>query len=79
MFRRFGSRVTVVELMEQIVPREDEDVAEALQQALEAEGIRFHLSATASRVNQTATGLEMTIWRFCSSGGQFTTGRPGLC
>ena len=26
MFRRFGSRVTVVELMDQIVPREDEDV-----------------------------------------------------
>jgi pyruvate/2-oxoglutarate dehydrogenase complex dihydrolipoamide dehydrogenase (E3) component len=61
MFRRFGSRVTVVELMEQIVPREDEDVAEALQQALEAEGIRFHLGATASRVNPTAAGLEMTI------------------
>lgn len=61
MFRRFGSRVTVVELMEQLVPREDEDVAEALQQALEAEGIRFHLGATASRVNRTATGLEMTI------------------
>lgn len=61
MFRRFGSQVTVVELMEQIVPREDEDVAEALQQALEAEGIRFHLGATASRVNQTAAGLEMII------------------
>lgn len=61
MFRRFGSQVTVVELMEQIVPREDEDVAEALQRALEAEGIRFHLGATASRVIQTATGLEMTI------------------
>jgi pyruvate/2-oxoglutarate dehydrogenase complex dihydrolipoamide dehydrogenase (E3) component len=61
MFRRFGSQVTVVELMEQLVPREDVDVAEALQQALEAEGIRFHLGATASRVTKTATGLELTI------------------
>ncbi len=61
MFRRFGSQVTVVELMEQIIPREDEDVAQSLQQALEAEGIRFHLGATASQVKQTATGLEMTI------------------
>jgi pyruvate/2-oxoglutarate dehydrogenase complex dihydrolipoamide dehydrogenase (E3) component len=61
MFRRFGSQVTVVELMDQLVPREDKDVAEALQQALEAEGMRFHLGATASRVTKTAAGLEMAI------------------
>ncbi|MCQ3973751.1 MAG: FAD-containing oxidoreductase [Anaerolineae bacterium] len=61
MFRRFGSQVTVVELMDQLVPREDEDVAEALQQALEVEGMRFHLGATASRVTKTARGLELTI------------------
>jgi len=61
MFRRFGSQVTVVELMDQIIPREDEDVAEALQQALEVEGIRFHLGATASRVTKMAAGLELTI------------------
>jgi pyruvate/2-oxoglutarate dehydrogenase complex dihydrolipoamide dehydrogenase (E3) component len=34
MFRRFGSQVTIIELMDQITPREDEDVASALQEAL---------------------------------------------
>ncbi|HEX9924741.1 MAG TPA: FAD-dependent oxidoreductase [Anaerolineae bacterium] len=61
MFRRFGSQVTVVELMDQLVPREDKDVAESLQQALKAEAMRFHLGATASRVTKTAAGLEIAI------------------
>ena len=61
MYRRFGSQVTIIELMDQIVPGEDEDIATSLQEALEAEGIKFHLGATASRVAQTADGLEVII------------------
>jgi pyruvate/2-oxoglutarate dehydrogenase complex dihydrolipoamide dehydrogenase (E3) component len=52
MFRRFGSRVTVVHSAEQILPREDADVARELQQALEAEGIRFVLQARTTRVER---------------------------
>jgi pyruvate/2-oxoglutarate dehydrogenase complex dihydrolipoamide dehydrogenase (E3) component len=54
MFRRFGSRVTVVHSAEQILPREDADVASELQQALEAEGIRFVLKARTNRVERTS-------------------------
>jgi pyruvate/2-oxoglutarate dehydrogenase complex dihydrolipoamide dehydrogenase (E3) component len=61
MFRRFGSRVTVIEYGEQIVPREDEDVARALQDALEAEGMTFHLGAGASSARRTASGLALTV------------------
>jgi pyruvate/2-oxoglutarate dehydrogenase complex dihydrolipoamide dehydrogenase (E3) component len=61
MFRRFGSRVTVVEFNDQIVPREDEDVAVALQEALAAEGIEFLLGAQATRLAQTAAGPELTV------------------
>lgn len=56
MFRRFGSQVSVVETMGQITPREDEDVAQALQAALEKEGIAFHLSFRATEVAQAAHG-----------------------
>ncbi len=64
MFRRFGSEVTVVELMDQIIPREDEDVAESLQAALEDEGMKFHLESQASKVARTADGqIELTITR----------------
>jgi pyruvate/2-oxoglutarate dehydrogenase complex dihydrolipoamide dehydrogenase (E3) component len=61
MFRRFGSEVTVVEINGQITPREDEDVAKTLQQALEEEGIRFHFGTSASRVTKTAQGIEVTL------------------
>jgi pyruvate/2-oxoglutarate dehydrogenase complex dihydrolipoamide dehydrogenase (E3) component len=61
MFTRFGSRVTVVEINDQITPREDEDVATTLQQALEDEGMRFHLGASASKVAKRASGIEVTV------------------
>ena len=39
MYRRFGSQVTVVEMAPRLVAREDDEVSEAIQQILEAEGI----------------------------------------
>jgi pyruvate/2-oxoglutarate dehydrogenase complex dihydrolipoamide dehydrogenase (E3) component len=53
MFRRFGSRVTIVHKDGQILNREDADVAEGLRTALETEGIRFALHARATRVAKT--------------------------
>jgi pyruvate/2-oxoglutarate dehydrogenase complex dihydrolipoamide dehydrogenase (E3) component len=50
MFRRFGSRVTIVHRSENILPREDPDVAQELAKALEAEGIHFLLNAQTTRV-----------------------------
>ncbi len=50
MFRRFGSRVTVVHTGKQIVPREDPEIAAELQKALEAEGMQFLLNTHTTRV-----------------------------
>lgn len=61
MFRRFGSRVTVVEVADQLVPREDPDVATALQEALEAEGITFLLRAQATRVEGRDGDLRVSV------------------
>src|SRR5947209_1723839 len=61
MFRRFGSRVTVVQRERQILPHEDADVAEALQQALEGEGVRFLLGATATRVEKVQGGVALSV------------------
>ena len=61
MFRRFGSRVTVVQREQQILPHEDTDVAEALQQALEGEGLRFLLAATATRVEKEQGGVALSV------------------
>jgi pyruvate/2-oxoglutarate dehydrogenase complex dihydrolipoamide dehydrogenase (E3) component len=45
MFRRFGSKVTIVEKGEQIIRSEDEDLALSIQQILEEEGVEFRLKA----------------------------------
>jgi pyruvate/2-oxoglutarate dehydrogenase complex dihydrolipoamide dehydrogenase (E3) component len=44
-YRRFGSRVTVIEAGPQIMSREDLDVVEEVQRILAAEGIQFLLGA----------------------------------
>ncbi len=45
MMRRFGAAVTVVERSARLLPREDEDIALAIQAILEAEGVKFELGA----------------------------------
>ena len=46
MFRRFGSKVTIVEMAPRLIKREDADVSEAVQQIMENEGVRVRLNAT---------------------------------
>jgi pyruvate/2-oxoglutarate dehydrogenase complex dihydrolipoamide dehydrogenase (E3) component len=70
MFRRFGSRVTIVEFADQIVPREDPDVAAALQQALEAEGIAFQVGAEVTRVERQDGMLHVTVRRHHRGGDE---------
>ncbi len=56
MFRRFGSRVTVVEAGPQLLEREDDDVCQGLREVLEAEGIEFVLGARVHGVSRAPSG-----------------------
>ena len=56
MFRRFGSRVTILETGRQLLDHEDADVSEALQTALAAEGVDIILKAKAHRSSRAANG-----------------------
>jgi pyruvate/2-oxoglutarate dehydrogenase complex dihydrolipoamide dehydrogenase (E3) component len=49
-FRRLGSEVTVVDMANKILPREDADVAAVVQRQLEAEGVRYRLGITVGGV-----------------------------
>jgi pyruvate/2-oxoglutarate dehydrogenase complex dihydrolipoamide dehydrogenase (E3) component len=60
MFRRFGSRVTILHRGSQILPREDTDVVTELQKALEAEGVSFVLDATTTRVDNCNGRIALT-------------------
>jgi pyruvate/2-oxoglutarate dehydrogenase complex dihydrolipoamide dehydrogenase (E3) component len=46
MYRRFGSRVTIVEMAPRLIAREDADVSETIREILENEGINIRLGAT---------------------------------
>ena len=62
VFRRLGSRVTIVERGRQLMPREDEDVAHAIREILEGERIEFRLGASAVRVEATdGGGVAVTV------------------
>src|SRR5262245_2246431 len=61
MFRRLGSKVTVVELGDEIVAREDPEVSRSLREALEGEGMQFRLGSHATMVAKTKAGVDVTI------------------
>jgi len=49
-FRRFGSEVTILEMMPQFLVREDPDAADILRRSLEREGLRLALNAKIERI-----------------------------
>ncbi len=66
MFRRFGSKVTVLEKGPRIVAREDEDISAELTQILEAEHIKFFTGADGIKFKKTGKGNISAL--FSSSG-----------
>lgn len=67
MFRRLGSRVTILDTDEHIMAREDPDVSEPLRALLAAEGIEFVLGAKARQVSRNADGV-LTLTADTSAG-----------
>jgi pyruvate/2-oxoglutarate dehydrogenase complex dihydrolipoamide dehydrogenase (E3) component len=60
MFRRFGSRVTVIEHGPRLVGREDEEVSETIREILAGEGIEIHCGASDIAVEKQGSGLRLT-------------------
>jgi pyruvate/2-oxoglutarate dehydrogenase complex dihydrolipoamide dehydrogenase (E3) component len=61
MFRRFGSRVTVIHRGEHVLAREDADIAQDLQKALEADGVEFRLNSNPIKVEKQQGRVIVTI------------------
>ena len=59
-YRRFGSRVTVIEAGPRILSREDADAADAVQRLLSEEGVGFLMSSQVLRV-EGRSGEKVTI------------------
>src|SRR3984893_15868674 len=72
-YRRFGSRVTVIEAGPQLMSREDPDVADEMQRILGDEGIAFLIAAEALDVHGRS-GEEISITVRTTAGEQKIAG-----
>jgi pyruvate/2-oxoglutarate dehydrogenase complex dihydrolipoamide dehydrogenase (E3) component len=61
MFRRFGSRVTIVQSAGQLLRGEDSDVARGVGAILEEDGIQVVLNAKATSVTKTSLQIHLTV------------------
>jgi dihydrolipoamide dehydrogenase len=61
VWRSFGAEVTIVEMLPQLLPLEDETSAKLLQRAFRRRGIRFELGTRFESVKRTDTGVTVTL------------------
>jgi pyruvate/2-oxoglutarate dehydrogenase complex dihydrolipoamide dehydrogenase (E3) component len=72
MYRRFGSQVTVVEMHDRVIARDDEDVSEAVKEILEGEGVKFRLQADCIEARASGSGIAVRV--ICEDGPEEETG-----
>ena len=66
IYRRFGSEVTVVEMADRLIKREDPEVSAAVQEILAAEGIHIRVGAECVRLE--ASGQDVRVHVICRDG-----------
>ncbi len=60
-FNAFGTQVTLVEMMPQILPLEDKEAASTVARAFKKSGITIHTSTKVTGLKKTAKGVEVGI------------------
>jgi pyruvate/2-oxoglutarate dehydrogenase complex dihydrolipoamide dehydrogenase (E3) component len=68
VFARLGSQVTVIEKMGQILPREEKELADRLQEILKKEGIRIHTCTEVKEVRKNKNGKKVVV-AYCQDQG----------
>jgi pyruvate/2-oxoglutarate dehydrogenase complex dihydrolipoamide dehydrogenase (E3) component len=72
MYRRFGSKVTVVEKAPKLLPREDDDVAQEIRAILEREGIAIRTGAECMELKRS--GKRIVVGLECKGGEPIAEG-----
>lgn len=52
IYSGFGSEVTVLQIEDKLIPREDRDIAESIQKALEDKGVTFRMGVQIKRIEK---------------------------
>jgi dihydrolipoamide dehydrogenase len=72
MFARFGSKVTIIEILPRIVPLEDEEISRELAASFKRQGIAVYTDTRLERVTKSEGGVEVLAR---TSGGKTETFR----
>ncbi len=60
-YRTLGTKVTIVEMLDSILPIEDKEITAALAKSFKKAGIKMHTSTKVEAVKTTGEGVEVTI------------------
>jgi dihydrolipoamide dehydrogenase len=61
MFHRFGTKVTLLEMLPRIVPLEDEEVSKELERVFRKKGIRVETGAKAEDIRRSEDGVQVAL------------------
>ena len=61
IFQRFGSEVTIIEMLDTLIPQEDADAAKELAKAFGKHGIALHLGKQCTQVEQKGNSLTVSF------------------
>ncbi|MBI1788843.1 MAG: dihydrolipoyl dehydrogenase [Acidobacteria bacterium] len=61
IFHRFGTQVTVLEMLPRAVPVEDEEVSKELERVFKKSGIRVETGAKAENIRKTGQGVRLSV------------------
>jgi len=61
IFKRFGTDVTVIEMLPRIVPVEDEDISKELERNFRKQKIRVETGAKAANIRKTGSSVKLTL------------------
>lgn len=72
MYRRFGSRVTVVDRNDRLISRDDDEVSETVREIMENEGVEIRLQAECMTLRKHEQGVAIQVE--CDSGAPEVVG-----
>ena len=61
IFNRFGTKVTILEMLPRLVPVEDEEVSKELERYFKKTGIRVETGAKADNIENTGSGVRFDV------------------
>ena len=61
IFKRFGTDVTVIEMLPRVVPVEDEDISKELERNFRKQKIRVETGARAEEIQKTGQGIKLKL------------------